>query len=67
MTRVRLLRSQQHGLKSLAYKLRQQPTEKREKLALGVPFSAKKMASADELERLYGIEVMEKLAEKLDL
>jgi hypothetical protein len=30
-----------------------------------VPFSAKKMASEDELERMYGIDVMEKLAEKL--
>ena len=32
-----------------------------------LPFSAKKMASEDELERMYGTEVMEKLAEKLEL
>jgi hypothetical protein len=31
------------------------------------PFSSKKMASEDELERSYGIEVMEKLATKLKL
>jgi hypothetical protein len=32
-----------------------------------VPFSSRKMASEEELERSYGIEVMEKLAQKLEL